>query len=57
LLIASTFSKLKHTTQETHMKKLFARRSLIVGMGLAALGASMGASAEPNYPTRPVKVV
>ena len=39
------------------MKKEFARRSLIVGMGLAALGASIGASAEPNYPTRPVRII
>jgi hypothetical protein len=57
LLIHSKFSKNKPPTEETHMKKEFARRSLIVGMGLAALGASMGASAEPNYPTRPVKII
>ena len=39
------------------MKKQFARRSLIAGMGLVALGASMGAAAEPNYPTRPVRII
>ena len=43
------------------MKKQFARRSLVIGMGLAALGASMGAAAaaaaEPNYPTRPVRII
>ena len=38
------------------MKKQFARRSLIIGM--AALGASFVASAaEPNYPTRPVRII
>ena len=39
------------------MKKEFARRSLIIGMGLAALGASFGASAQSNYPNRPVRII
>ena len=39
------------------MKKQFARRSLIIGMSLAALGASFGASAQSNYPNRPVRII
>lgn len=39
------------------MTKQFARRTLIASLGLAALGASMGAHAEPNYPTRPVRII
>lgn len=39
------------------MKKQTVRRSLMMGLGLAAISGSFGLHAEPNYPSRPVKII
>jgi tripartite-type tricarboxylate transporter receptor subunit TctC len=39
------------------MKKQTVRRSLMMGLGLAAISGSFALHAEPNYPSRPVKII